>query len=666
MKNKKTIIGIGIILILIIGIIDLLIPDSKSELLINGVEVEEDSELTYYLTISYDGKDKYGVSSSATSLSEVQSGILEVEDKIPNGLIFLGFEETADGTIGAVEQSDSSKACLGRVIDDTGQPTATTYHGLHYDPNTRTVSFKIENIQAGCELTIGIRTRTPFIDDPNTVEVETRRDFYNHAVVNENDNNDTSEDVHVFIGDEDELLYEVNYEYDSLPPPNAPSLQSGATYPENAEVSVNMEPKLEGYEFLGWTSNDVAITNGKFTMPNHDVTIHGSFQSITSYKVTYQISGTTPTGYVLPTEKYYYPNSYVELDTLSPGDVIGNYRFLGWTNNEILTNNNQYFEMPNHDIIITGQFEDNKYTLSYQFYDTVLPPGADTLLPSNQYHYAGETVTLDDVNDINGYQFLGWYQENGFIMPESDIMVYGEWKQISGTFQPTITKVVTTTKDYYRFNDTIQYKTTITNNENYALEDVLISNNIDSFVTGVGYEVLSNHLVRIPTLPANSSIEITSTYTITSEDSNIVISKSEITGALSSNNYELAEANYEASVTSNLQTTLKICCYVNGVDDGNSFQYIISGINNHYESSMLLAVGECKTIYLSPGNYKVMEIIPQEYELLSVTGDSTFNGATLLVSQANQYEINYTNRFRKKGFYHSFGRIENHILGGGS
>mgnify|MGYP002509399003 CR=1 FL=1 len=48
----------------------------------------------------------------------------------------------------------------------------------------------------------------------------------------------------------------------------------------NNEVSVAMEPTVEGYTFSGWTTTDVTINNGKFIMPNNNVTftaLTGSF-----------------------------------------------------------------------------------------------------------------------------------------------------------------------------------------------------------------------------------------------------------------------------------------------------------------------------------------------------------------------------------------------------
>ena len=139
--NKKSVIFIS----LIIGLIAIvsIIGFTLSANLDNDVEVEADSDLTYYLKVSYDGVDRYGVEAGDDFVAEVRSGYIYVTDKIPAGLIFNGFEGTSDGSIGAVSFKDGT-ACTGKVVDDsTGGEELNDYHGLHYDDETRTVSFKL-------------------------------------------------------------------------------------------------------------------------------------------------------------------------------------------------------------------------------------------------------------------------------------------------------------------------------------------------------------------------------------------------------------------------------------------------------------------------------------------------------------------------------------------
>ncbi len=99
---------------------------------------------------------KNGVSSTTTTVSDINSGYLYVEDKLPEGLIFSGFVTTEDGSIGAVRRG-SADSCPGSVVDDTKEEstdtgvwnedhTEYTYHGLHYDATTRTVRFRRKKI----------------------------------------------------------------------------------------------------------------------------------------------------------------------------------------------------------------------------------------------------------------------------------------------------------------------------------------------------------------------------------------------------------------------------------------------------------------------------------------------------------------------------------------
>ena len=110
MKNKKK---SSLILLAVIVLSVLLISISFSYAALieeNDVRVKENSELTYYIDVTYDGKDGEAITSSDSATSQVYSDYIYVEDKIPDGLLFQGFVETDDGTIGAVKRSDNSFA----------------------------------------------------------------------------------------------------------------------------------------------------------------------------------------------------------------------------------------------------------------------------------------------------------------------------------------------------------------------------------------------------------------------------------------------------------------------------------------------------------------------------------------------------------------------------
>ena len=632
----------------------------------NNVKVTPDTDLTYYLKVKYDGVDISGNLSSDASVAEVYSDTMYISDKLPDGLIFDGFVESDDGTIGAFERNNPSIPCLGKVVDDTNDDgvwsnnnTEYTYHGLHYNKTTNTVSFKVKNLKAGCQLNVGIKTKTPLkVDDPDTNYKETRRDFYNFASLREKTVTTVSNLVHAFMGVESSNLYNVSYEYTGIVPDSA-IVPITTSYMENTSVSTYNISAI-GYTFNGWTSDDVTIQNGKFTMPNHDVVIKGSFTENSKYQVSYNISGTIPDGYVVPASAYYYNLEDVTVDSLKVGDIIGNYKFNGWVSSDVdLTDE---FVMPNKNVTITGSFSNITHKVSYKFSGNIKPDNSDELLPSDAYYEKGANVVLPTVNNVPGYVFLGWNMDD-FVMDEEDVTVYGQWKRLNGTFEPTITKTVINPKPYYHPGDVINYKITVTNTANYAISNVMVKEDLPNayFQDGNGYTHTLN-MATISNLNSNSSIDLYSTYVVSSSDTNTINNATSIVGASALNYYELANQVSEDMIV-DVQSKVTICTNVDGTDVGNKFLVNIS--NNNFQTSINMSKNSCLNVYLTPGTYNINEIIPQEYNIKQITGLNS-NGASLQVVQGQGYNVTFVNEFRQKGFMHAFGRTTQKIDQGGN
>ncbi len=669
-KNKNIRIVIFISFIFLIGFI---ISYTFADILDNDVEVEKNSELIYYLDVKYDGIDVFGVPSSNAQLSEINSSIILVEDKLPEGLTFNGFVTSSNGSIGAVERNNTNVSCLGVVVDDTNEEgnegmwinnnQEFIYHGLHYNANTRTVSFKVENLKAGCMLTVGIKTLTPStVDDPNTVIVEKRRDFYNVASIREKIISAFSNVVHAYMGSSNASLHTVTYEYVDGTSSDAPLLPPSMSYASGGLVDVASDLYFEGYTFNGWSSDDVTITNGKFEMPNSDVVIKGSFTPISSYDVSYSLTGTTPPEYLLPITKEYYPNAVVNLDSLQVGTIVNGYRFNGWSSNDVTITNGK-FQMPNSNVSIVGSFSEITYDVSYHFLGDVIPPNSDLLLPTTRSYVPGNVISLESISEPSGYKFLGWYKENNFLMPNEEVAIYGEWKRFNGVFEPLITITDVTGREFYKIGDKIRYKITVSNNESYEIKNIILKEKLSGarFIEGNGYTV-SSTMATINSIDANSSFDVYAEYTVKSIDSNTVTNIVEIKGGSSDNYYELADQQFEATITNYLQSKLKICVDVTGVNVGNMFQVNVS--NNDYDYWAILSNDECSTINLRPGTYNISEILPQEYMVNSVTGNISSNNSNLVVSQGTNYQVNFVNKFKSKKFIHAFGRIIDIIQGG--
>jgi len=650
-----------IILVVVIG-------GSLAAFLGNDVKVKSNSDMTYYLKLSYDGVDKNGLQSDDKVVSELKSGYLYVEDKIPEDLTFEGFLTTSDGSIGAVKRSDGS-VCVGKVVDDTNtngewnaDMTEYTYHGLHYDVRTRTVSYKVKDLKAGCDLTIGILTKTPKKTDTNVNGTKYRRDFYNFALARDGENTIMSNNVHAFMGDEFGSLYTVSYEYTG-DVPNV-GLPDSEKYIAGVKVNVPLDIKVDGYTFNGWESDDVSIYAGKYETVSKDMVLKGNFTKKDTHKVEYKITGEVPSEYILPKTKEYYSDKVIKLDSLKVGTVINGYRFMGWYSDEVAINDNS-FVMPNTDVSIIGKFEEAKYTVSYAFYNKDLPANYKNYLPKSKEYYPGDIVEIENnVSSIVGYKFLGWYMDESFIMPNDNITIYGEWKKESITVEPVIDMEIVNVSDYYRLGDNVLYKITVTNNSIFDINDVLVKSNSDNlyFLDNDTYNILSDHIVEVSTIKSGNSTIIYAQYDISSDDEGTIENEVEIVGITSDNGASLSDGNFIATSSFKVMPKINICNNISGYDSKNIFQYIITGDN--YETWVKLKNNECSTLYVLPGNYKVKEVVPQEYEIKNIDGIVNSNNKSFEVEEDSNNSITYVNKFKYKTFYHAFGRSIGKILGG--
>ena len=676
-KKKRLRIAFALVLLIIITIF---ISNSKSELLEDNAEVKPRSELTYYLNVTYDGIDRNGVQSSDTKMSKVSSGTIYVEDRIPDGLEFLGFVTTTNGTIGAVKRDDESM-CAGHVVDDTHEAsndtgvwndtnTEYTYHGLHYNAETRMVTFTVKYLQAGCKLMVGIKTKTPPLDDPDTPVVETRRDFYNFATARERTLNKKSNTVHVFMGKENIVLQNVSYQYTGTVPENAPELPETTSYAPGASVGVAPSAKMEGYSFSGWTTENATINNNSFYMPNTDVILKGSFTRLPDHKVDYSISGDIPDDYSLPKEERYYPETVVKLDTLKEGDIINGYRFLGWTSNDVEISEDRDFIMPEQDVTLEGSFEEEKYQLSYEFGGTQ-PPNSDSLLPQVKSIKPGTKVTLDSVSsEPNGYKFLGWLNDDEFEMPNDNVVILGEWKANSNNINLIISVDRVYGDLFNAYKDKVKDNVTIKNVNTYRVSNIMLKESLDGEMITSGLEkveILSNHIANISYLEPNESITIPIEYTIKKNDIYDLTNTVEIIGASAEDGHELPETNYSKNYTIGVKKPVKICVNVNNFDTGNIFQIKIyrenTYLSRHYTT---MKSGDCKTFYLDQStDWKIEEILPQEYKIHSIrTSDNEHNdiknGIKINVNpEDGPKTITFENSFVNKVFVHASGHAIN-------
>ena len=569
-RDVAGLLGAILVLVFVIGVssVSYKLHKESTDALDNHARVEENTELTYYLTVKEDGVDSTGKSSSDSTIANVSGGLATITDQIPAGLELVGFTTTDDGTIGATARSASASSCAGHVIDDTKEAkldggtwnddhTAFFYHGLHYDASSRTVSFKVENIQAGCDLTVGIITTTPSLGDAD------RKDFYNTANLAEDTLSLNSNTMHVWMGRQGLTTYDVVYQYTGDVPDSAPAAPETQSFTEGATVSVATSPKASGYQFSGWQTSDTPVSSGSFTMPATNVTFTGSFSAQpeeTKYSVTYVIDGDAPADYVAPKTRSYPAGTDVTLDAMSKNALVDDYSFNGWTSEDIMLGE-KGFTMPARNIEIHGSFTRKTYKVTYAFEGATLPPNADSLLPAEQSYPAGTKVTLADNPTAEGYVFTGWYQTDTFAMPAEDITIYGEWSLLRGTFSPEISVDLINPEEKYHKGDTVKFRIAVKNTADFSIRDVQVVEHLPEaiFLDGDNYSKKTDAFALIPEIPAGETVTLEAEYTVMENADAVYTNTVVLAGALADDGYSLnleteylAEIDFETEFVENL------------------------------------------------------------------------------------------------------------------
>ncbi len=151
-------------------------------------------------------------------------------------------------------------------------------------------------------------------------------------------------------------------------------------------------PTKEGHTFSGWKGLPA-------TMPANDVTVSGSF-TVNSYTLTYKVAGEV------------YKTFSVEYGTaLTPiaAPTVEGHSFSGWIGLPET--------MPDHDVIVTGSYSVNSYTLTYKV------DGKVYRTFTVKYGY---TLPSAPAPTKEGYTFIGW---GGLptTMPARDVLVEAQW-----------------------------------------------------------------------------------------------------------------------------------------------------------------------------------------------------------------------------------------------
>ena len=167
------------------------------------------------------------------------------------------------------------------------------------------------------------------------------------------------------------------------------------------EITLTATPST-GYYLDSWGQNpsSLAITNGKFSMPEQDVTITPVWKK-TNYTITKAVIPAGAGGITAPAT-----GQYGDSVSFSQRANTG-YRFTGW--NVTTGWNNGSFTMPAQNVTITAYYEKIPYAITR----TVEPEGAGTITAPATAGY-GDEVSVSQTPST-GYTFSHWELSTGIV-----------------------------------------------------------------------------------------------------------------------------------------------------------------------------------------------------------------------------------------------------------
>lgn len=226
----------------------------------------------------------------------------------------------------------------------------------------------------------------------------------------------------------DRIVNTVTYAYSGETDVEPPELPTAASYRYGQTVAVDAgSPTLPGYEFGGWETSDVEVSEGQFIMPGSPVTITGNWtpRTDTPFTVEYYQQNFADDDYTL---------AYTFNGEGTTGANVPHKEFEGYTEVPDSVTAEGSFEIKSDGTGILKLYFDRaicSVTYAYAGETDVTPPA----LPETANYRYGQTVSVDaGFPVLQGYDFSGWKSadvevtDGQFSMPDKPVTFTGTWK----------------------------------------------------------------------------------------------------------------------------------------------------------------------------------------------------------------------------------------------
>ena len=367
--------------------------------------------VTYTVTGAPDG---YTVPASAT----VAYGTEVTVEDAPSvtGYTFAGWT-TTDVTV-----EDGKFTMPDKDVTLTGVFTAKSYNVIYYTDTDKATQLDKQTKTFGTSVTVGLSEGK---DEPTKAGHTFSGWKCVTSGVTVTDSKFTMPDSNVeFVPEWTVNKHTVTYTVTGAP--DGYTVPASATVAYGTEVTVAATPSVTGYTFAGWTTTDVTVTSGKFTMPDKDVTLTGVFTANTLSVIYYK---DTDKATAHDTQAQTFGTSVtVGLSEGKSNPTKTGYTFKGWScvTEDVEISNNK-FTMPNKNVEFVPVWDVNKYTVTY----TVTGAPSGYTAPTATTVAYGTEVTVADVPSVTGYTFAGWtttdvtVTSGKFTMPDKNVTLTG-------------------------------------------------------------------------------------------------------------------------------------------------------------------------------------------------------------------------------------------------
>ena len=257
--------------------------------------------------------------------------------------------------------------------------------------------------------------------------------------------------------------HKVSYEITGYIPAGA-EVPEEKTYAVGDSVTVENQPTdAKGeYVFVGWSTDDINITAGEFTMPCGDIVYSGYFKKpvedieIVGGDFSIVEGGTTTIDvYVTPddaTEKGVTFKS--DDETVVKVDENGNITAVGpGTATVTITSKDNPAITDSIEVTVVKE-----YKVTYEFTGEIIPDGVKA--PDEMVYVTGSTVSVEAESSAEGYVFSGWSTDDadvkdGTFIINNDVHFIGSWEK---TYTVTYKYIGEVPEDAPEVPDAAEYK----------------------------------------------------------------------------------------------------------------------------------------------------------------------------------------------------------------